>query len=65
MVVVESTGTWEPKAATVLKHIARAVAARTGEEPDVVQASLLQELGVTVRSWRVRAALRRRSAAVA
>ena len=55
----------EPKAATVLKHIARAVAARTGEEPDVVQASLLQELGVTVRSWRVRAALRRRSAAVA
>jgi hypothetical protein len=59
--VVESTGEWDSGAAIVLKHIARAVAARQGEEPGPLHAALLQELCVTVRSYRARAALRRRS----
>ena len=63
--VAESTGTWDKGAATVLKHLATAVAARSGDAPDTAQAALLQELSVTVRSWRGRAALRRRQELVA
>ena len=63
--VAESTGTWDKGAATVLKHLATAVAARSGDAPDAAQAALLQELSVTVRSWRGRAALRRRQELVA
>ena len=33
--VPECTGTWDPAAMKVLKHVAHAVAARTGEEPAV------------------------------
>ena len=58
--VVESTGTWDKGAEVVLKHLARAVAARTGVESATTHAALFQELSVTVRSWRARAALRRR-----
>ena len=58
--VVETTGTWEKGAAVVLNHIARAVAARTGEDAGAAQTALMQELSVVVRTWRARAALRRR-----
>ena len=50
--VAECTGTWDPNALKVLKHVAHAAAAKTGEEPAVCYNQLLQELG--------RAALRRR-----
>ena len=50
--VAECTGTWDPSALKVLKHVAHAAAAKTGEEPAVCYNQLLQELG--------RAALRRR-----
>ena len=63
--VMETTGTWDKGAAIVLQHIARAVASRTGEEPDAVHAALVQELCVVARSFRARAALRRRSEAAA
>ena len=43
--VAESTGTWDKGAATVLKHLATAVAARSGDAPDTAQAALLQEAG--------------------
>ena len=58
--VVETTGTWDKGAAVVLNHIARAVAARTGEDAGAAQTALMQELSVVVRTWRARAALRRR-----
>ena len=58
--VAETTGTWDKSAMTVLKNVAKAVAARTGEDPASTQAAILQELSVTIRSWRARAALRRR-----
>ena len=59
--VVETTGHWDVGAARVLRHIATAVAARTGDLADHVHTSMLQELCVVVRSFRARAALRRRS----
>ena len=58
--VAETTGTWDKSAMTVLKNVAKAVAARTGEDPASTQAAILQELSVAIRSWRARAALRRR-----
>ena len=58
--VAECTGTWDPSALKVLKHVAHAAAAKTGEEPAVCYNQLLQELGTTIRSFRARAALRRR-----
>ena len=58
--VAETTGTWDTGAITVLKHVAKAVSARTGEDPASTQAAILQELSVAMRSWRARAALRRR-----
>ena len=57
------TGTWDSSAAAVIKHVARAVAARAGEEPSPLHSLLLQELCMAVRSHRARAALRRRLAA--
>ena len=61
--VVESTGTWDKGAGIVLQHIARAVAARTGEEPQRAHSALMQELCVLIRAHRARAALRRRAEA--
>ncbi|CAE7225374.1 unnamed protein product [Symbiodinium natans] len=61
--VVESTGTWDKGAGIVLQHIARAVAARTGEEPQRAHSALMQELCVLIRAYRARAALRRRAEA--
>ena len=58
--VVETTGHWDVGAARVLRHIANAVAARTGEMAELVHNTMLQELCVVVRSFRARAALRRR-----
>ena len=59
--VVESTGAWAPQAAAVLKRIARAAAARSGEEPARVHALLMQEMCIIVRGYRARAVLRRRA----
>ena len=53
--VIETTGAWSPEAARALGHISRAAGSpRSG-------AALLQEACVLVRSWRARAALRRRA----
>ena len=53
--VIETTGAWSPEAARALGHISRAAGSpRSG-------ATLLQEACVLVRSWRARAALRRRA----
>ena len=57
--VVETTGAWAPEAAKALGHIARCVAAGTMADP--AAATLLQQACVLVRSWRARAALRRRA----
>ena len=54
--VVETTGAWYKGAAVVLNHIARAAAARTGEDAGTAQTALMQELSVVVRSWRAQAA---------
>ena len=59
--VCETTGHWEPGAAGVLRHVAMAAAARSGEEAGGLHHRLLQELCVVVRSFRARAALRRRA----
>ena len=59
--VVETTGAWAPRAAGILKRVARAAAARSGEEPGRTHAKLLQELCVIVRGYRARAVLRRRA----
>ena len=58
--VAECTGTWDPSALKVLKHVAHAVAAKSGDEPAACYNQLLQELCTTIRSFRARAALRRR-----
>ena len=63
--VAEATGTWDPAAGRVLKAIARAAAARTGEDPVKTHAKLLQELCVVIRGYRARAVLRRRADLVA
>ena len=54
------TGAWDAVAAKVLKHLAYATAARSGATPGELHQSLLEELSVVVRSWRAKAALRRR-----
>ena len=59
--VAETTGAWDPRAAAVLRSLARSAAAITGEAPDAVHALLLQELCVVVRGFRARAVLRRRA----
>ena len=59
--VCETTGHWETGAARVLRHVAMAAAARSGEEAGGLHHRLLQELCVVVRSFRARAALRRRA----
>ena len=58
--VVETTGAWDAAAAKVLKHLAYATAARSGTTPGELHQSLLEDLSVVVRSWRAKAALRRR-----
>ena len=63
--LVETTGTWDAGASMVIKHIALAVAAIIGDDPDKTHATMLQELCVAVRAYRARAALRRRSDAIA
>ena len=59
--VVETSGAWELEAAKVLVQNAGAVASREGEDPAALHAELLQELSVAVRSFRAKAALRRRA----
>eukprot|EP00435_Cladocopium_sp_Y103_P009537 s556_g2.t1 len=59
--VVESTGAWSSLASHTLQIVARAAAAREGEEPAAYFSNLLQELSVTVRRFRARAVLRRRA----
>jgi len=62
--VAESTCAWDADAMIALKHVAQAVA-QSGEDPATCSSLLLQELGVAIRSFRARAALRRRSEGVA
>ena len=57
--VIETTGAWAPEAAQALAHISRAAGGGAGGP------TLLQETCVLVRSWRGRAALRRRAELVA
>ena len=57
--VIETTGAWAPEAAQALAHISRTAGGGAGGTP------LLQETCVLVRSWRGRAALRRRAELVA
>ena len=52
--VAETTGAWAPEAAKALDHISRAAGASHGS-------TLLQEACVLIRTWRARAALRRRA----
>jgi hypothetical protein len=59
--VVETTGAWDKEAARILRLVAAAAAAREGADPAGLQAVMLQEMSVTVRSFRARAALRRRA----
>ena len=62
--VAESTCAWDADAMIALKHVAQAVA-QSGEDPATCSSLLLQELGVAIRSFRARAALRRCSKGVA
>ena len=50
--VAETTGAWAPEAAKALDHISRAASHGS---------TLLQEACVLIRTWRARAALRRRT----
>jgi CHAD domain-containing protein len=59
--VVESTGAWDAAADRVLRQLARAAAAREGEDPSALHGELLQDMSVAVRRFRARAALRRRA----
>ena len=59
--VVESTGAWSTSASHNLQLLARATAAREGEDATACQAQLLQELCITARCFRSRAVLRRRA----
>ena len=52
--VAETTGAWAPEAIKALDHISRAAGPASGS-------TLLQQACVLIRSWRARAALRRRS----
>ena len=56
--VVETTRAWAPEAAKALSRIGRASALHGF---GAGSATLLQEACVVVRSWRARAALRRRA----
>lgn len=58
--VFESTGAFDTDTGQVLAQLARAVAARSGEDPADLHGRLLQELCTTARAFRARAALRRR-----
>ena len=60
--VAECSGAWDAGAVKILHHVARAVATRTGEDSASCTSLLLQQLDVTIRSYRARAALRRRGA---
>ena len=60
--VVGTTGAWAPEAQKALNQIARSVALRRGEEASSTQARFFQEACVLVRTFRARAALRRRAA---
>ena len=55
--IVESTGAWEPEAAHFLKALSRAAAAREQSTASILHSHFLQELCVTVRSYRGRPAL--------
>ena len=57
--VIETTGPWAPEAAQALSQISRAAGGGAGGP------TLLQETCVLARSWRGRAALRRRAELVA
>ena len=59
--VSESTGAWDTAASRTLRVIASAVAAREGQVGSSVYTVMLQECSVLLRSFRARAALRRRS----
>jgi len=59
--VVESTGAWSTSASHNLRLLARATAAREGEDATACQAQLLQELCITARRFRGRAVLRHRT----
>jgi len=52
--VAESTGAWDTDPMIVLKYVAQAVAAQSGEDPTISSSLLLQELGVAIRSFRAR-----------
>ena len=58
--VFESTGAFDISTGQVLQQLARAVAARAGGNTSVLHDQLLQELCSTIRTFRARAALRRR-----
>ena len=58
--VFESTGAFDTSTGQVLQQLARAVAARAGGDTSELHGQLLQELCGTVRTFRARAALRRR-----
>ena len=58
-VYIYRSGAWAPEAAQALAHISRAAGGGAGGP------TLLQETCVLVRSWRGRAALRRRAELVA
>ena len=62
--VAECSGSWDAAALKILFHLACAVATRTGEDSATCSSLLLQQLCVSIRSYRARAALRRRSAAL-
>ena len=59
-IVAECSGVWAPEALKVLKYLAHAAAPHSGREPAVCYSLLLQELAVAIRTFRVRASLRRR-----
>ena len=54
------SSTWDASAVKILHHVARGNATRTGEESAASTSLLFQQLGVTIRSYQARAALRRR-----
>ena len=56
VMVAECTGAWGHTAMTILKHIAFAAATQMGAEPAVCYNDFLQELGVSIRSFRAPAA---------
>ena len=57
--VVETTGAWAPEAEKALGQIARGIG--MGSMADPASSTLLQQACVLVRTWRARAALRRRA----